>query len=210
MKKLIIIAIAFSLVLGATSVFAQVASGISGKGLKVGLNMANLTGSDVKNTKIKMGFIGGGFITYSFSDLFAIEPEVLFVMKGAKSDVTNPVTLVKTTESLKLNYIEIPVLLKVLLAGGGNVKPNFYIGPAVDFLMSAKFNTTDVKDSFKSTNICLVGGVGADFLMGSNKLTVDVRYTAGMGTIAKEITVPISYKPKVKTADISFLAGISF
>jgi hypothetical protein len=212
MKKMIFAVSILLLLFAASNVFAQATAGITGKGIKLGLNMANLTGSDVQNTKIKMGLAAGGFITYSINDLFAIQPEVLYMMKGAKSDVT--VNGVTSTQSLKLNYIEIPILVKVLLSGGGNFKPNFYAGPAIGILMSAKAEDLDVKSNYKSSNIGLVGGVGADYLMGTGtgKITFDLRYTVGLGTIAKTQTIPLvgEVKPKVKTADITFLVGYGF
>lgn len=83
MKRLIV-NMFISLVL-LTLFFASVsAQGLTGKGLKGGLNIATLTGDDVENEgkKSKLGLCAGGFITYSINDIFAIQPEVLFTMKG--------------------------------------------------------------------------------------------------------------------------------
>ena len=58
-------------------------------GIKLGLNIANLTGKGISNAETggysfspKMGFCAGGFFNYSFG-LIGIQPEVLFTQKGA-------------------------------------------------------------------------------------------------------------------------------
>jgi hypothetical protein len=206
MKKLIVIAVAFLLLLGATNLFAQT-SGITGKGFKVGLNLAKYTGSDAKNMKMKVGFVGGGFITYSLTDLFAIQPELLFSMKGSKHDVTGG------TAENKLTYIEIPVFFRVQLVGAPTFKPNFYAGPEIAFLLSAKasgpgYSDVDIKSDLKSTDFGIIGGVGADFPMGTGKLTVDIRYDAGLSKVFK--TVSGFPEAKINNSAITFLVGYGF
>ncbi len=211
MKKLLTATIVFALIIGAVSSYAQEATGLTGKGVKVGLNLANLTGDDVEDTSMKLGIIGGGFITYQFTELFAIQPEVLFAMEGAKSDFDS--AGVTESRSLKLNYIEVPILFKVLLVGGGNFKPNFYAGPSINFLMSAKAEDVDVKDFYKSTGFGLIGGVGADLLMGEmgSKVTMNLRYNVGLSSIAETVESPLGdIEPDVKTSTISLMVGYSF
>jgi hypothetical protein len=80
--------------------------------------------------------------------------------------------------------------------------------------MSAKDEDEDVKDNYKSMNIGLIGGVGADLLMGEtgSKVTLDIRYNVGLSTIAEPYTGPldVEIKPDVKTSTISFMVGYSF
>jgi hypothetical protein len=208
MKKLIVTVIALSLFVGLTGIFAQTATtGIIGKGVKVGLNMAKATGDDVQDSKMLMGFAVGGYVTYAFNDMFAVQPELQFTMKGDKEeyDVLGETQTVKT----KLSYIEIPVLAKVMLSGGEKIKPNFYIGPGIGFLMSAKAEDEDVKDNMKSTDIGLIGGLGLDYLMGAHKLTFDVRYEAGLTSVVKK-PEGATETPKVKNSCISILVGMGF
>jgi len=201
MKKLVLLTVAM-LFMFSTVAFSQgMVTGLTGKGVKVGLDMANFTGDDVSDAKMKLGIVGGGFITYAFSDLFAIQPELIFSMKGAKYEPTGG------SYDFKLNYIEIPVLAKVLLAGGGNFKPNFYAGPAIGFLLSAKSDTTDVKDITKSTDFGLIGGAGADLHMGTGpgKITFDIRYEVGLTSIDDS-----GADAKINNSTISFLVGYGF
>ncbi len=201
MKKILVIAVALSLLLGASNLFAQTPGvGLTGKGLKVGLNLAKFTGSDVSDQKMKTGVAFGGFITYSFTDLFAIQPELLYTMKGSKVDEVGGGSV-----SSKLDYLEIPVLFRVQLVGGGNFKPNFYAGPGIGILLSAKEGDLDVKDQTKSTDIGIIGGVGADYLMGTGKITFDIRYEAGLTKF-----VDATPAPKAYNSAITFLVGYGF
>lgn len=200
MKKLIVTIIALSLLVCVSSVFAQTATGITGKGVKVGLNMAKATGGDVGDgAKTYMGFAVGGYITYAFSDMFAVQPELQYTMKGTKYDVGG------TTSKVKLSYIEIPILAKILLSGGEKIKPSFYIGPGIGFLMSAKAEDVDIKDNMKSTDLGLIGGVGADYLMGAHKITFDLRYEAGLTKLDDTAA-----KADIKNSAFSILVGFGF
>jgi hypothetical protein len=215
MKKIVILTIAALFALSTISFAQGVVTGLTGKGVKLGVNLANATGDDAPDdASMKPGLVGGGFITYSFSDLFAVQPELLFSMKGAKSDIGS--TEYKST----LSYIEIPVLFKVQLAGGGNFKPNFYAGPAVGFLMSAKTSADpeptgwddDIKDDMKSTDIGLIGGIGADLGMGTGpgKITFDLRYEVGLTSTSDVDMNQDGDKDKVNNSTISFLVGYGF
>jgi hypothetical protein len=217
MKRLIIIVAAFVLLVSAVNLFAQApVTGLTGKGFKVGLNLAKFTGSDVTEASMRTAFVFGGFITYSFTELFAIQPELLYSMKGSKRKVFDEQLSENVDVTYKLNYIEIPVLFRIQLAGGGNFKPNFYAGPEIGILLSAKGNGTtsgvsvdvDIKDQCKSTDIGLIGGVGADYLMGTGKLTFDIRYDAGLSKVFKAVNgFP---EPKVNNSAITFLVGYGF
>ena len=112
MKKLVLLT--FVLVLLALSAFAQdeVVKGITAKGIKAGLSMSTLTG-DVEGVKAKAGFAAGAFLTYNFSPALAVQPEVMYCMKGAKAEVGDT--------KLKIDYLVVPVLLKYNIPTQGKV-----------------------------------------------------------------------------------------
>jgi hypothetical protein len=214
MKKVIVTTILFSLLFGAVNLFAQEpTTGLTGKGVKLGLNLAKFTGSDAKDVKMRTGLAFGGFITYSINDLFAIQPEVYYAMKGAKEKYFDEPSGLTIDVTEKLDYIEIPVLFRVQLAGGTSFKPNFYAGPELGILLSAKVKgeasgvsvETDIKDNTKSTDFGLIGGVGAEFPMGNGKLLFDIRYDAGLAKV-----VDASPAPKINNSAITFLVGYGF
>ena len=58
-------------------------------GVKAGLNIASIGGDDAdqilegQSLDSKTGFAGGLFFMYQFSNMFAIQPEAYYTMKGA-------------------------------------------------------------------------------------------------------------------------------
>lgn len=196
--------------------------GLTGAGFKAGVVMAKATGdnidliADENNVDIKslMGFAVGGFIEYSFSPSFAIQPEILYNTKGVKfeqGDVTDKVTM---------TYMQIPVLLKFNIPTAGNFDPFIYAGPSVGILLSAKDKLEgtdddydeDIKDSFKSTDFTAVLGLGAGIPMGtSGQLTFEFRYDMGLTNVAEDMVVDTeTFEGDVKTQNMGIFIGFSF
>jgi hypothetical protein len=211
----------FALMLAAVMLFAAAPLFAEGMmfGVKAGLNMANLSGDDIQNTKIKMGAIGGAYLCYNINEFFGIQPEVLFTMKGAADNTAG------SDAKLKFSYIEIPLLFKVNLPTEGKIKPNIYAGPALGFLMSAKAEaggqSIDVKDGVKSTNFGLVAGAGVGYEMEKGLIFLEARYEIGLSTIANDKTNTVfgdeetpssttTTTPDIKTSDISIMVGYGF
>lgn len=182
------------------------------KGIKVGLSFANLNGSDVEDTDTKTGLAAGAFIAYSFSDVFAIQPEILYMMKGTKMTETDPY-VGKITATWKINYVEVPVLAKVMIPTEGNVKPNFFAGLSLGILMSSKVKgeamgvsvELDVKDETKNIDFGMVFGAGIDFELTKGTITFDARYTLGLTSIDDT-----GMDEDVKNGVISIIGGFSF
>ena len=142
-------------------------------GLKAGVNISNFTGSsnasDVK-AKSLIGFHGGGFVSLFMGNNFAIQPEILFSTQGAKIEQTGTA---KT--DYKLDYINIPVMLKYRFNGG------FYLeaGPQVGFKVNESHSGTS-EDFAKSTDLSLGGGIGYHSPIG---LGFGARYVAGLSKL---------------------------
>ena len=221
MKRLIAIiatgALAFMFLLPNSSL----ASGIKG-GFKIGASMAKLHGDDVEDLtdlfgedqKSRIGFCAGGFITFNITDMFAIQPEVLYTMKGTKYEEEILGETLKVW--IKLNYLEIPVLVKIIVPTPGGVKPFLFAGPVLALKLSgkAKFEygaeseEEDIEDEdIKSTDFGLVIGAGVDFglgVPGTGKMTLDVRYSLGLSTISE------FEGDDVKNGVFSLMVGFSF
>jgi len=75
----------------------------------------------------------------------------------------------------------IPVMVKLYLAAGLNLQA----GPQFGFLTSAKFDTQDIKNSLKSSDISANFGLGWDLPFG---LTVDARYNLGLSDVSDGLT----------------------
>jgi hypothetical protein len=159
-------------------------------GMKAGLNIADYEGG-WRDTDSKMGFCGGAFITCSINEMFAVQTEFLFSMKGAilgeiarRDEFGN---IVETfTISEVLNYLEIPVLGKLSVLPRSRVKPNLFAGPYYALKLSGKHKIGSYETNIeylKDGDYGLVFGGGVDFELGEGELTVDTRYTLGLSQI---------------------------
>jgi hypothetical protein len=192
------------------SAVSAMAIEISGAGIKAGMNFARLSGIDVdQNWKYRMAVVGGAFFTLKFNDLLAIQPEILYSQKGPKWDA--PLYDVALDGTVKLDYLEIPVLIKILIPVGANarIRPNLFAGPYMGFKMSARLKYTwgstsedRTIDQIKSTDFGYVFGGGLDFVVGKGKITLDVRYGMSFSTIFTDSTQ--------KNQTISAMLGYSF
>ena len=180
MKKLLVI---MGLLLLAIPAMAQdEGTGLTAKGFKAGINLANFTGDQAGDSDMKLGIAAGGFLTYNFSPQFAIQPELLYIMKGAKHGSGD------AEEKMKLDYLEVPLMFKFAIPSQGNFKPCLFAGPSFGFLMSAKHEeageSVDIKDDVKSMDMGLSFGGGFGVAMAAGGMvTFDVRYTMGMSSI---------------------------
>ena len=158
-------------------------------GPKAGLNIANLSGDDVEDTDSKTGFSGGVFFMYKLSNMFAIQPEAYYTMKGATEKLDFEGVTVDVTYSF--DYIEIPLLFKLLIPiENSSINPAIFAGPFVGFNTTAKVKAEaegqseeqDLED-VKSTEFGLAFGGGLGFPVGTNELGFDVRYILGLSTL---------------------------
>ena len=134
-------------------------------GVKTGLNLSNLANMDEgENLKFKAGFHGGVFGEFKFG-WFAIQPELLFSMQGAKETETDDDF--KSTTRLNMNYLNLPVMAKFYFAEGFCIE----VGPQIGLLLSAKMKETlsedgnsvsgsiDVKDELKNIDYAVSFGL---------------------------------------------------
>jgi len=176
-------------------------------GFMGGLNLANVTGDDAENNEIKLCFGGGAFLNIQLSDLFSVQPELLYMMKGVKygDDI-----LPDFDVGLRLSYIDFPVLARVAIPTNGPITPCFLAGPYVGFNTGAEVyieeDVTDMKDYTKSTDFGLVVGAGLDYDLGCGSLIFDARYCLGLTSISDDSSESVD----VKNAVISFMLGYGF
>jgi hypothetical protein len=182
-------------------------------GPKLGLNYSHLTGDLSEEAGYKLGFVGGAFIAYAFSDWFTLQPEVLYSQKGAKA--TWQVRGEERTETVSLDYVEIPVLAVLTIPTQSRWTPRVFAGPAFGFLISAEdirevngveVGREDIKEGFKDYDIGIVFGGGLDVKVGPGAITTDLRYNFGVTNIVDDDDNGDS----VKNGVFSFLVGYAF
>jgi len=136
---------------------------------KLGLNIANMTNSDGVDSRIGLN-VGFG-VEKPITDVFALESGVFYSMQGAKSDGA----------TLKLDYINVPVLAKYYVTSGFNV----FAGPQLGINVKSEVGASgggmsasvDMSDVVKTVDVALNVGVGYQFDMG---LSLSASYSRGL------------------------------
>jgi len=139
-------------------------------GLKAGVNVASASVSPGNDYNSKAGLHVGGLAHIHLNKNFALQPEVVYSMQGGKVDDTK----------LKLNYINIPLLVQYMTDNGFRLQT----GPQLGLLVSAKTEVGDVerdiKDNFTSTDFSWAFGAGFLFPEGFG---LDARYNLGISDV---------------------------
>lgn len=171
MKKLVLSLI---VVLFSATAFAQLNGG-----LKAGLNLANW-GGDIKDdfdSKTRVGFHAGAYLTFNLSDAISIQPELLYNSVGAKLDDADFGEV-----DFVMDYITIPVMLLYNV----NETFNVQVGPQFGFLTKAEAkadgDSEDIKDDFTATDLGLNFGVGLNF----GKFNAAARYSLGLSNVLED------------------------
>lgn len=160
-------------------------------GLEAGANFSNFIGSGITDSNAnasKLGFVGGGFLSLNFGPSFAIRPEVLYEQKGNQISGTSTTT--------ELDYIEVPVLLKIGL-GLPVVNPSILLGPSFSWNTVAQNGGVNI-NGVNSSDVGLVGGVELDI----SKFLISGRYELGLDNVSKNTNI--------QNGTLTFLVGYSF
>jgi hypothetical protein len=200
---LLLTTIFLSLLLGlfASPSFAQ--TQVTG-GLKAGVNFADVS-LDPEDPEfpccgMKAGGAFGAFLNVG-TPMVSFQPEFLYSMKGAKGSDT------AEDARIRVNVIEIPLLLRADPMSESPVHPFVTIGPAISFRTSAKFEDPsgqeeDLEDTLKKTDFGMIFGGG----IAAGPATVEARYDLGLRDLNDDPSEDFS----AKTRTFSILFGISF
>ncbi|MDR1898146.1 MAG: PorT family protein [Prevotellaceae bacterium] len=178
MKKSLLIILGIALTFGLS---AQVRFGV-----KLGGTLSQLSNKvegESENSDPKIGFQVGGLLEYSFSESFALQPELLYVNNGGKFGGGESEDVV-----FNLHNIQLPVNLKYKL---GTDKLKFYVtgGPYLGYIAAARLSagavSINVFDDDAGTDMKHFDfGVGAGFgIELSNKYVAGVGYQYGLANL---------------------------
>ncbi len=151
-------------------------------GIKGGLNATNLYMNDINDENARFGFNLGLYGQILSSDVFAIQPELLYSTKGARWEYTGAI---EQNIDFNINYLDLPVLAVFKLGKTAEI----HAGPYAGYLLSAKIkydgdlaNGTDNvdRDDLNTIDYGLVGGLGLNF----GAMQVGARYNYGLAKIA--------------------------
>lgn len=171
-------------------------------GAIAGATFSTLRGIDGLDTRTST--LGGLSIVTSGGAL-AWQPELLVVSKGAKQGTTG-------STGLKLDYVEIPLLLRISLAPETPVNPHIYAGPYLGLQVSCNVQGTSAGcDDLPgvSTRTVDAGGIaggGVSLDVGGMMLTGGVRYSFGVSKVADLGVAPA--RQAAKNGVFAIYAGI--
>ncbi len=167
-------------------------------GVKAGANLSNLAGDLVNQDQYKnrWGFQGGVMLNFGLGDILSIQPEVLYSQKGFKyadQQVTSPIGTFRNTGSVRYDYLDVPVLVRVRAAG-----VFFEVGPQYSYLMNVSTDRTQTLngnvvgnsgsgtsnlDNVRRNELGYVGGLG---YQAENGVMLGVRYSGAFTDFAKD------------------------
>lgn len=209
MHKRFVMVSAAALALAAAShtATAQMAAPKPTFGVLGGLNVAKVSGDNVTGVSNRTGFNAGLFLTMHMNSAWSIEPEALYSQQGADA----------SGATLKMNYLEVPVLLRWDVMSKAPVHPFFIAGPAAALQvgcsassgsqsMSCDQLNQSSPGSFqkKSFDMLGVAGAGVGFSFGATQMSLGARYAYGF---SNALTVNGT---SAKNRYFSVLLGLTF
>ena len=174
-------------------------------GFKVGVTVANFN-EDISNAadlQSRSEVTFGGSLRIDIGSFFSLQPELQYVPGGGKGSfiVDNGGIPTTVDGTLKMNYLELPLLAKFRIPGSGSLVPNFYVAPTAALNLASKLDAdltalgippaegeVDIKDEVQ--NLLFGGAVGGGFDMRTGKgiVTLDARYSRSLSDIFKGAT----------------------
>jgi len=168
-------------------------------GIKGGTNIAEYSfkenGTSIDQTSIN-GFTLGAVLEIGLGGNVFLQPEAVFIQKGSKLQVLND------DNKFNVNYLDIPVLLKIKLLNSNLLNINLFGGPSFGLALNGEEtqNGQTVEVNFGGENglkrfdlgINAGGGVGVN--LGSIGVFGDVRYLFGVSDISDDANREIKNK----------------
>lgn len=165
-------------------------------GLKSGLNLSTYRGEN-DGGQYKLSGYAGVFTSYELNQNIAIQTEFNYARIGHRDTLNN--TKIKTS----LNYLQIPLLLKITLNNYDQFK--FFIGPQIGYLLDSKITIDKDSDSSKSLFEELDYGaiVGMEYEL-SDQFSLDARYYLGLSEFYNQSEVKSAAKNSAFSLGLAF------
>ena len=137
--------------------------------------------SDVYKTSNNKGFTAGAFATFALAPWLSVQPEILFTVKGPKSELT----AVMQQGEYRLSYLEAPLLARIAPYRFRRLQPYLLAGPAIAFLLTCQFESMgeaeDCKQNGREIDFILVGAAGVSVaLPWPGAVALEIRYDHGL------------------------------
>lgn len=158
-------------------------------GFGVGASIAKVggdIGDDLDESRV--GITASASITFPLSGNLGLQIGAGYTEKGGEGDIDGG------TGTLRLDYIDVPVLLRLGIPSAGPLAAHGYLGAALGFESKCEVEGSEGGVSFtvdcdtfegeferKSVDVGLVGGLGIDYEIGAQmSLVLDLLYNLGL------------------------------
>jgi hypothetical protein len=178
MKKVMMIAAAIFTV-ATVSAQTEAHFGIKGGMNASQLHSTNNSGNGGSTMDTRIGYHAGVLVhIHKRASHWAIQPEVMYSLEGAKNNLVGSSDKAFTN----LSYINVPVLVQYMFDNGFRIQA----GPQLGLLVAAKYKIkdtkTDIKNQFKTTAFSIPAGVS---YLTRNGLGFDARYSFGISDLSE-------------------------
>jgi hypothetical protein len=151
-------------------------------GVKAEANLSNLVVSKMADTNSKLGFGAnvGGFANIEISKMFAVQPEVMFLLENSKVETSGVKNNIRTWG------VQVPVYAMLQLPSTNTGRAYVGVGPYAGLGFNAKNTTADVdlydkngadKAYLKRFDLGLAATAGYEF---SNRIQINASYKHGL------------------------------
>jgi hypothetical protein len=156
----------------------------------------------------RTAWLVGAFVEIPIAKNIAFQPELMYTEKGADYSALLAVAGVTGSATMKLSYLDIPLLVRFDIPTTGSVVPYVYAGPNIGFLLRAKVTATgqphdDVKSDMNTTEFGIAFGGGVRF----GRVLAEVWYTQGLTNVLTDAAAGGS---KATNRVFSILGGVRF
>lgn len=180
-------------------------------GITAGIGIASKLGGDYtaeSRQEFVMGLSAGISLPFvlPYDISTGIETGVFFTQKG----FLNPSIDRFDGESILLDYVEIPVLLRLSYDFSGSIKPKVVGGFYTAFRANAEVLQSDgdrinINDNTRTVDVGLIGGIGTDVLVQETTISLQVQYGLGIPPM-----FPNNFSGSERQGYFSLLMGVRF
>ncbi len=194
--KLTLLFIGLVLMLQAISAKAQIPLENLDFGIKIGTGISHAADYN-GDSKSRTGYLGGAQIGLRQNRLISLQLELMYIIKGYKVDNVREFDGVgnvigQGNFDFIFNYIEMPLLAKIMPPVGGKYTPYFVVGGFAAYNVDNKMRLdTTIPFDFDIINAGdldygLIVGAGLDIKAGDGRVFIESRYDISFGEVVKQ------------------------
>lgn len=179
-----------------------------------GMTFSQLRGLDDVKSENRNGSLFGVSLNVPIGPIWSLQPEALFLSKGGRFGPANGAA---GATDIRLDYLEIPVLLRRNFGGSSVLVPHLYAGPSVSYNVNCSVNISGSgvpntssncdRQDFEPRSVeygAVVGG-GIDISLVGFTVTGGVRYGVGLTHVTEENSAGL--RDRARNGTLAVYAG---